>query len=144
MPESQINMQQSNHKAERAEKKVLVVSTIESESTDIVRLLKAEGYFATAIDSLSALEHALEQSSLLAVLIDVDSIAVDNRVVRTLAMKNPEMGILSASSSRIHPELKDAISQHIYACLAKPVDPDELLYCLKSIGKNQIDSRAPP
>ena len=40
---------------------------------------------------------------------------------------------LCTSKDRFHPELKDAICYHIYACLNKPVDPDEMVFWIKSI-----------
>jgi hypothetical protein len=43
------------------------------------------------------------------------------------------------SSDRFHPELKDAICYHIYACLTKPLDYDELLYWLRCIEDNGND-----
>jgi hypothetical protein len=41
------------------------------------------------------------------------------------------------SAKRFHPELQDAIQHHIYACLNKPVDPDELLFWVKSVYEEE-------
>jgi hypothetical protein len=54
-------------------------------------------------------------------------------MIRDLALKYPAVRFLCKSKDRFHPELKDAICYHIYACLTKPVDPDELLFWIKSI-----------
>ena len=48
------------------------------------------------------------------------------------------------SFDKFHPELKDAICYHIYACLNKPIDPDELLYWLKCIQEDDTESRGSP
>jgi hypothetical protein len=32
--------------------------------------------------------------------------------------------------------LRDSIRDHIYACLTKPIDPDELVYWLKCIRED--------
>ncbi|MCK5196674.1 MAG: hypothetical protein KAQ71_22875, partial [Desulfobulbaceae bacterium] len=76
----------------------------------------------------------------LAIIIDIDSVAVDNRVIRELTVSYPEIYFLCTSKDRFHPELKDAICYHIYACLTKPVDPDELVYWLRSIYKDETRS----
>jgi hypothetical protein len=43
------------------------------------------------------------------------------------------------SKNPFHPELKDAICYHIYACINRPIDPDELFYWLKSIDDDDDD-----
>jgi hypothetical protein len=47
------------------------------------------------------------------------------------------MPILCLSSARFHPELKESFLSHIYACLTKPIDPDELRYWLRSIQEDE-------
>ena len=63
----------------------------------------------------------------------VDTAPLDNRTVRDLTTKYPAVYFLCLSSKRFHPELKDAICYRIYACINKPMDPEELFFCLKSI-----------
>jgi hypothetical protein len=41
--------------------------------------------------------------------------------------------VFGLSKILYNPELKEAICCHLFACLKKPVDSDELLYWLKSI-----------
>jgi len=41
-------------------------------------------------------------------------------------------------------ELKEAISKHIFACLRKPVDSNELLYLLKTIFENGTKQNVSP
>ena len=72
----------------------------------------------------------------MAVIIDLDSVAVDNRTIRSLALQFPKIPFLCLSKERFHPELKDSIRDHIYACLIKPIDPDELGYWLKCIRED--------
>jgi hypothetical protein len=69
--------------------------------------------------------------------LDIDTVPVNNRTIRDLALKNPSVRFLCTSKDRFHPELKDAICYHIYACLNKPIDPDELLFWLKSIYEEE-------
>jgi DNA-binding NarL/FixJ family response regulator len=61
---------------------------------------------------------------------------VDNRAIRELASEFPAVHFLCMSKDSFHPELQDAISRHIYACLSKPVDPEELFYWLKCIQED--------
>jgi len=76
----------------------------------------------------------------LAVILDIDSVPLDNRAIRKLSAQYPGVPLLCISRDRIHPELKDAISYHILACLNKPVDFDELIYWLRCIESRQRES----
>ena len=69
---------------------------------------------------------------------DIDTIPADNRTIRDLTAKFPKVYFFCLSRQAIHPELKDAISHHIYACLNRPIDPDELFYWLQSIVDEEL------
>ena len=83
------------------------------------------------------MENLIQSEDYIAVIIDIDSIPVDNRTIRNLTLKYPGVRFLCTSKDKFHPELKDAICYHIYACLNKPVDPDELLFWIKSIFEEE-------
>jgi DNA-binding NtrC family response regulator len=100
---------------------------------EVCDILESNHYATTCVDSLAELKDKIEQGGFLSVIIDIDSVSVDNRMIRDLALKYPAVRFLCKSKDRFHPELKDAICYHIYACLTKPVDPDELLFWIKSI-----------
>ena len=100
-------------------------------------ILNSKNYPFTQADALSSIEEFLASDLYVAVVLDIDSVPVDNRTIRELAIKYPGVRFLCTSKDRFHPELKDAICYHIYACLNKPVDPDELLYWLKSIYEEE-------
>jgi DNA-binding NtrC family response regulator len=121
------------------EKKILVIDADATSCRELVELLGEQHYSATSIHNLPDLEEHLEKGSYLAVLLDIDSVSVDNRVIRKLIIKYPEVYFLCISKDRFHPELKDAICYHIYACLTKPVDPDEIFYLLRSIYEDDTD-----
>jgi len=78
------------------------------------------------------LEKNVRAGACQAVILDLDSLPVDNRLLRNLRRKDPSVRIIVLSSRRFHPELEEAMSTHIYACLSKPVDSEELIYWLKS------------
>ena len=96
---------------------------------------------AVSIEDLLARSEIRES---LALLIDVDSVTVDNRTIRDLKLKFPGIEFLCISGTRFHPDLQEAIAHHFYACLLKPVDPDELYYWLKSIYENELKTRISP
>ncbi|MEW6672298.1 MAG: response regulator [Thermodesulfobacteriota bacterium] len=79
------------------------------------------------------LEEYLLGNSCRLLLIDLDTISVDKTVFRKLKKNHPGIDIIVLSSRSFHPELKEALSTHIYACLDKPIDEDELMFCITSL-----------
>ena len=122
-------------------KKILVLDADETSLQELVELLAGRQYSTTPIHILSDLEGHLEKGGYLAVILDIDSVSVDNRVLRKLTIEYPEVHFLCTSKDRFHPDLKDAICYHIYACLTKPVDPDEIFYLLRSIYEDAADPK---
>ena len=118
------------------QKTILFMNADPEESAGISFLLKEADFTAHSVPSPAELKKKLKDPSLLAVIIDLDSVAVDNRTIRELASQFPTIPFLCISKERFHPELKDAIRDHIYACLTKPIDSDELNYWLKCIKED--------
>ena len=114
-------------------KKIIVLDADQNSSGELSNILNSKNYPFTMADDISSLKEAFESDDYIAVILDIDSVPVDNRTIRDLALKFPSVRFLCTSKDRFHPELKDAICYHIYACLNKPVDPDELLYWIKCI-----------
>jgi DNA-binding NtrC family response regulator len=123
-----------------SKKKILVLDADAENCQRLCEILEKRCYPVASLYSLFDLEDTIEKGGYLAIIIDIDSVAVDNRVMRELTVSYPEIYFLCTSKDRLHPELKDAICYHIYACLTKPVDPDELFYWLRSINENQNNS----
>lgn len=113
--------------------KVLVVNGVKKEADSIADILRPAGYTSWIIDNMEGMEPALKAGDCMAVLIDLDSLEVSNRIVRQMTLKFPQVCFLCTSWKPFHPELQDAICYHIFACVQKPIDPDELLYWMKSI-----------
>ena len=86
---------------------------------------------------MPALESGLA-SFPLAVILDVDSVPLDNHAIRNLKASNPAVSFLMVSRERFHPELQESISHVLYACLKKPADTDEIIYLLKSIWDHEV------
>jgi len=102
----------------------------------VVALLRQYSYHAAALVSLSEMEKHLRQNPCQVVILDLDTVPVNNQFFRAFKSKNPGVYILVLSRLRHHPGLEEAMGLHIYACLGKPFDPEELLYWLKSIPEN--------
>lgn len=116
---------------------VVVFDNDQTQCLALCDLLGERGYQTVPACSLSDLNLFLQKKNCLVVLIDLDTAPLDNRAIRDLTQKNPGVYFLCLSSKRFHPELKDAICYHIYACINKPFDPEEIFYWLKSIYKNE-------
>ena len=113
----------------------------EKEGRKLCAALEHKHYSTISTSSLADLEICLEKEACIAAILDIDTVPVDNRTVRELTVKNPGTYFFCLSEHRFHPELKDAICYHIYACLNKPVDPDELFYWLRSIHEEEANSK---
>ena len=118
-------------------KKIVVLDANLNSRGELSDILNSKDYPYTHANALSSLEEFLISDQYVAVVVDIDSVPVDNRTIRQLALKYPGVRFLCTSKDRFHPELKDAICYHIYACLNKPVDSDELLYWIKSIYEEE-------
>ena len=65
-------------------------------------------------------------------MLDLDTEQVTNAALRELKKKH-SLTIIALSGEHLHPDLEESLRHHIYACLGKPADPDELLYILRSV-----------
>jgi len=113
--------------------KILLANSDTIGGPKIRKLLTDSGYLTDTVESLEDVKDRLSTDEFLAVVLDLDSVKVENRTMRDMVRKYPGTPFLCTSRYRFHPELEDAISHHIFACITKPVDPDELLFWLKCI-----------
>jgi len=118
------------------QKAILLMDADPLGSTGLLAQLSGQDYKTQTVGSLAELRHKLAEEKFMAVLMDIDSVAVDNRAIRELTADFPATPFLCLSQDRVHPELKDAIRDHIYACLTKPVDMDEITYWLRCIRED--------
>jgi len=115
---------------------IVVAGTSEDQFYDLSATLAEEHYRPMILDSLTCLEERVAEDTRRLVILDLDTFPVDNRLIRNLKRQNPSMCILALSSRSFHPELEEAMRTHIFACLVKPIDVDELIYWVRSICKN--------
>jgi DNA-binding NtrC family response regulator len=123
------------------QKAIMLMDADPMGNASLLALLGGQGYAGQRVGSLAELRHKLGEEKFMAVLMDIDSVAVDNRAIRELAADFPVTPFLCISRDRVHPELQDAIRNHIYACLTKPVDQDELSYWMKCIKEDSPPSQ---
>jgi DNA-binding NtrC family response regulator len=120
-------------KIDDAEFLIIIIGKDEKEFHELIKLIKKKGYKAITRKTILALKKYLSKKKCMAVLIDIDTVSVENRVLRELNLEYPGYPFLCMSKDKYHPDLKEAICYHIYACINKPVNPDELFYLLRSI-----------
>lgn len=115
---------------------VLVLDTDENQSKGLTDLLVNHQYRPIALNSLVDFEGYTKDHECRVLILNLDNVAVSNKILRDLKHKKPLLNIIALSERQFHPELEEAIRDHISVCLAKPVDSDELLYWLKTVFEN--------
>jgi hypothetical protein len=122
---------------------VLINDTADEEALRLI--IEGGPYQMVTCSTLEELKTALriQTDCWLAAILDLDSVPLDNRTIRKLAVSFPPVFFFGTSRNRYHPEFKDAICYHLYACLKKPVDPDELHFFLKGISDESPGSGEP-
>ena len=121
-------------------KSILVIDADKEQVRELCELLKVGQFKGVSQYSTHNLEQRIKDTECQAILWDIDTVPVDNRTVRELTLKFPGVYFFCLSKHRFHPELKDAICYHIYACLNRPIDQDELFFWLRSISENKVNS----
>ena len=116
---------------------ILVVDSDIERCVGLCSLLGQENYRTAPLHSLQDLEENILQGGFRAVILDLDGLPTDNRFFRDLKIKNPSVIFIALSSRPFHPELRESLCVHIYACIRKPYDPAELYYWLKTIFINE-------
>ena len=115
---------------------VLVVAGDRGPGHEVCSLLQELDYAATLIRSLKDLEQELKKDPEVAVILDLDTVPVNNQFLRGLRKMHPQLDILGISELSYHPGLEEVIGSHLLACLVKPLDVEELCFWLKSIGEH--------
>ena len=114
---------------------VCILGTNAKTAAEIRQLVHslAFAYRTEVFSDLPTLSSGLEPGDCMAVILDLDSLPLDNRTIRALTAAYPAVSFLCASRDHFHPDLQEAIGCHLFACLTKPIDADELDYFLKCI-----------
>ena len=99
-------------------------------------LLQDLNYSVFLIHSLKDLKQELLKDPEVAVILDMDTVPVNNQFFRGLKKIHPQLHMLGVSKLSYHPGLEEVIGSHLFACLVKPLDVEELSFWLKSISEN--------
>ena len=118
---------------------IVVVDADKNQRKNLCTILKQENHNVVELHSLPSLKKIVRDISCRVVILDLDSLPVDNRFIKEFRRQNPGLPVMVLSSRSFHPELEQVMSKHICACLRKPPDPEELLYCIKSFCENEHD-----
>ena len=118
------------------EKEVLVLDIDTTQSQNLVTFLNDNAYTATPLNSFTNMDQYMAETDCLAVVLNLDNIAVTNKMLRNLKRQKPSISIIAHSKRQFHPELEESLREYISVCLAEPVDTDELDYWLKSVFEN--------
>jgi len=111
---------------------VAVLVSPESQSSALRSILSKGPYAPLRLESIDDVPHYMQGREGGVLILDLDSEPITNATLRELK-KNYPLTIIALSREQFHPGLEEALTHHIYACLGKPADPDELLYVLKGI-----------
>ena len=118
---------------------IILIGTESKDIQTLIRFLEEEK-FRVAIEmphqEISPLSRKIQEGGCRAVIIDLDGVSFKPYYFRDLKRRHPQLNVIGLSERSFHPELADAISSHMYACLKKPVDTDEISYLLKGIFNN--------
>ena len=115
---------------------VLVVAGDGGPGHQVCSLLQELDYPAALISSLKDLEQELKKDSGVAVILDLDTVPVNNQFLRGLRKNHRQLDILGMSELSCHPGLEEVIGSHLLACLVQPLDVEELCFWLKSISEH--------
>ena len=117
-------------------KEVVVLDANQAQSQNICNMLEGHNYKVASLNSLLDLNGYMENSTCPAIILNLDNIAVTNKILKQLKAKNPLTSIIAVSERQFHPELEEALREYISVCLTEPLDPDELTYWLKTVYEN--------
>lgn len=120
----------------REKPKVVVIDADIQHGRQLCDLLQDLNYSVSLIHSLKDLEQELHKIPEVAVILDLDTVPVNNQFLRGLRKIHPQLHMLGVSKLSYHPGLEEVIGSHLFACLVKPLDVEELSFWLKSISEN--------
>ena len=115
---------------------VVVVAGDRQDGKQFCEQLTNLNFTAALIHRPEDLEGFIQRSPNIAVIFDLDTVRPDNQFFRALKKRHPRIHLLGVSSLAYHPGLEEIIGSHLYACLVKPLDLEELSFWLKTISEN--------
>lgn len=118
--------------------KIAIVDANKIECLKLQNVLQTGHYESVVLHSLDELDRWLGRARCRTIIIDLDSLPVDRTYFRNFRQQHPHISVLCMSQRQFHPELEEAIRENIFACVNKPVDPEEIGFLLKSVHENRV------
>jgi len=115
------------------EKEFYIITNNSKFGNSFVGLLPEGQYRTSVLTSLITLTDESPIASTCIAAVDIDSFEPDIQRIRALKKKFSNLVLLAFSERKFHPEHKEVLSEHFFACLTKPIDMDELLYLIKDL-----------
>jgi DNA-binding NtrC family response regulator len=125
-------------------KTIVVLDTDKKQCRELCSVLGERHFQAISMHSLESMEKYVQDGVCKAVIMDINTVTVDNKIIKELTKKYPRTFLFCLSKDRFHPHLEEALRGHIFACISKPIDPEELFDCLRVIEKNDAKTANPP
>ncbi len=115
--------------------KVAVVDADKQNCRATCALLEKANIPVASMHTLDVLARQLREDPVEVLIVDLDTLPIDNAIFRTIKKQYPNLHIFCLSSRKHHPDLEEAMGSHICASLAKPLNSEELFYWLKAIAE---------
>ncbi len=111
---------------------ILIIGSGDMNDRGYMTLLTRPPFNVDVFDSVDQLPTGFDIRLYRAIFIDLDRKIPPKTTLATWRKQNGTLKILGLSSKSFHPDLSEIIGQHLFACLKKPVDEEELIFLLKS------------
>lgn len=115
------------------QKEFYIITNDSSFGKSLMGKLPKALYRAHTLDSLTAMTDEIPTAATFIAVVDIDTFEPDIQRIRALKKKFSNLVLLAFSERKFHPEHKEVLSSHFFACLTKPVDVDEMLYLIKDV-----------
>lgn len=112
---------------------IVILDSNPKNSRGLCAILNERNYWTIPVNSLAGLPAVMDENNCQVLILDLDNVPVDLNWFRKLKRTKPSLYIVGLSSRSFHPGLEEAMSNHIYACISKPIDEEELVFWLKSV-----------
>ena len=115
--------------------RVTIIDADVQHCRELSAMLEQANIPVAQLHSLEDLSEHLKKEPIGVLIVDLDTLPVNNNFFRSLKKQYSNLHILCLSSRTYHPGLEEAMGSHIYASLAKPLNSEELFFWLKSIAE---------
>lgn len=117
-------------------KEIVVLDNDPNVGKEVDKILGDQPFHVTQVHTLAECDACLQQRPRCALILDLDTVDIDNRTIMQLKRNHPEINIIAKSSRKFHPELEESLRSYIFACLTKPMDPTELAFWLRTLASS--------